>query len=260
MVVPALAVVFVAGMAWVQYRDGGGSFGSASDGGGRPDNYPPAGEAASADPLGVPPPLAEPAGAFEFSHTQREGDEPVAFDPCRPIRYVVNPAGAPPGGGELIRAAVERITAGTGLVFIDDGLSDERWSKEREPYQPDRYGDRWAPVLISWSTEDEVPGLGGFIAGLGGGIARSDPDGRLGYVSGGAVIDRDDAERILAGPEGTEQVRVVIQHELGHVLGLGHVADETQVMNAAGSAVLDWGTGDLAGLHHLGSGPCLPDL
>lgn len=66
---------------------------------------------------------------------------------------------------------MERAAAGTGLVFIDDGLTDERWSKEREPYQPDRYGDRWAPILISWSTEEEeAPGLGGFYGGQGVGL------------------------------------------------------------------------------------------
>ena len=34
------------------------------------------------------------------------------------------------------------ITQATGLQFVYDGLSDEPVAEDREPYQPDRYGDR----------------------------------------------------------------------------------------------------------------------
>jgi hypothetical protein len=255
MVVPALAVVFVAGMAWVQYRDGGDA-----EGPNRPVNYPPIDKAAATEPLGQPPPIPQPAGPFEFSLTQNVGTGPVAWDPCRPIRYAVNPAGAPSGGEQLIRSAVARASAATGLVFVDEGVTDEVWSKDREPYQPERYGERWAPALIAWSTSGAVPGLGGSVAGLGGGTAASDQDGRLAYVSGALVLDAEDVTAILARPEGTVLAQAVVQHELGHVMGLDHVADQAQLMYSEGAEARDWGTGDLAGLHQLGSGACFPDL
>ncbi len=143
MVVPALAVVFVAGMAWVQYRDGG-LFGQTSDTASRPSDYPPVDKSASPDPLGQPPPIPQPAGSFQFSLTQDVGTGPVAWDPCR--------------------------------------------------------------------------------------------------------------------PKGTVLARAVVQHELGHVMGLDHVADQAQLMYSEGAEARDWGTGDLAGLHQLGSGACFPDL
>lgn len=53
-----------------------------------------------------------------------------------------------------------------------------------------------------------------------------------------------------------------MQHELGHLVGLDHVADPTQLMYSEGgpSQASDWGNGDLAGLNQLGSGGCFPDL
>ena len=76
----------------------------------------------------------------------------MPYDPCRPIHYVVRPDGAPPGGAELIRTAVAQVSGATGLQFVDDGPTQEAPSTDREAYQPELYGRRWAPVLIAWST------------------------------------------------------------------------------------------------------------
>lgn len=228
----------------------------------RPADYPPVDESATETPLGTPPPPPASPGAFEFIATQRGSDTPVAWDPCRPIRYVVNSTGAPPGTDVLLQEAIDRTAAATGLSFVNKGPTDESWSKEREPYQPERYGETWAPALIAWSTDSEVPALAGYIAGLGGATARSvpdDPEGTLGFVSGAVLLDSEDLGLALTQPGGADAVRAVIQHEVGHMVGLDHVADETQLMFSESTAG-DWGTGDLAGLHALGSGPCLPDL
>ena len=228
----------------------------------RPEDYPPVDDEVADTPLGTPPPAPATPGAFEFLATQDEGSAPVAWDPCRPIRYVVNPAGAPPGADALLDEAIARTSAATGLVFVDEGTTDEPWKKDRDPYQPDRYGEKWAPALIVWSNDAEVPGLAGYIAGLGGAIPRpvpEDPAGTLAYVSGQVVLDGGDLAAVIALPGGADGVRSVIQHELGHMMGLDHVADPAQLMFSEGD-VADWGTGDLAGLHQLGSGPCFPEL
>ncbi|MDT7546162.1 MAG: Matrixin, partial [Actinomycetota bacterium] len=44
-------------------------------------------------------------------------------------------------------------------------------------------------------------------------------------------------------------------HELGHAVGLMHTTDATQIMNATIPPVVDFGTGDLAGLAAVG-GTC----
>jgi hypothetical protein len=228
----------------------------------RPPGYPPVERDVSDAPLGTPPPAPDMPGAYEFVMTQDGTDQPVAWDPCRTVRYVVNPAGAPPGTDVLVEQAIDRTAAATGLVFVNEGTTDEPWTKDREPYQPDRYGERWAPALIAWSDEGQVPGLAGYIAGMGGAIPRSAPndaDGTYAFVSGSVVLDAGDLGAGMSLPGGPEQVRAVIQHELGHMVGLDHVADPSQLMFSE-SRVPDWGTGDLAGLHQLGTGPCLPEL
>ena len=47
-------------------------------------------------------------------------------------------------------------------------------------------------------------------------------------------------------------------HELAHLVGLGHVQAPFELMNRDGGGVVDYGAGDLAGLHRLGrSAGCL---
>ena len=77
----------------------------------------------------------------------------------------MRPDGAPAGGAELIATAIARISAATGLQFVDDGATREAPSADREAYEPELYGRRWAPVLIAWSTAAESPELVGDIAG-----------------------------------------------------------------------------------------------
>ena len=254
-----LLVVVVGGIAVYMSRGDGSGLNSETA---RPSNYPPVDKSASAKPLGTPPPAPSPAGGFEFIRTQKVGKGPVAWDPCRPVRYVVNPAGAPPGGDQLIKEAVLRTAAPTGLKFVDEGTTDEVWSKDRDDYQPDRYGKKWAPVLIAWTTEQENPAVAGYIAGQGGPVSVADADGRLVNVSGAIILDADDIGRSLTYPDGQTEARAIVQHELGHVVGLDHTSDRTQLMYSETNDEQpgDWGTGDLAGLHQLGRGDCMPDV
>ena len=43
----------------------------------------------------------------------------------------------------------------TGLRFVSDGTTTEAARTLKNLYQPARYGDRWAPVIIEWSTPGE---------------------------------------------------------------------------------------------------------
>ncbi len=254
-----LLVAVVGGIAVYMSRGDGSGLNSETA---RPSNFPPVDKSASATPLGTPPPAPSPAGGYEFLQTQKVGTGPVAWDPCRPVRYVVNPAGAPPGGDLLIKEAVQRTAAPTGLKFVDEGTTDEVWAKDREPYQPDRYGKKWAPVLIAWTTEAQSSQVAGYIAGQGGPVAVADADGRAVNVSGSVILDAADIGRILTEPGGQAAARAIVQHELGHVAGLDHTSDRTQLMYSETNEEqpVDWGTGDLAGLRQLGLGDCMPDV
>lgn len=223
------------------------------------DDWPTAGREAAAQPLGVPPVVSAPSSAYSFMAVQDDGVTPIAYDPCRPVHYVVRPDGEPPGGRQMITEAFLQLSQATGLVFVDDGDTAEVPSGERDPYQPDLYGDRWAPVFLAWSDQGEVADLDGDVAGMGGSVPVSYGDGPAVYVTGQVVLDRTAFAEAMALPGGTLLARGVVLHELVHVVGLGHVDDPEQLMFPY-AARSDLGAGDLTGLALLGSGACVPQV
>lgn len=258
-----LAIVAVA--AYQSYRGSGGP-GLALPGqapsapepeieGGRP----PASEEHQEQPLGVPAPHAE-SSSYRFLQTQEGSEAPVAYDPCRPIHVVVNARTQPPGGDLWLAQALQAASRATGLQFIVDGPTTEVAAPDRKAYQPDRYGERWAPVLVEWGDEVGEPDLGGTVAGQAG----STPlrwKGDSVYLTGVVVLDGPQLAELAASPLGPVAARDVVLHEVGHLLGLDHVADPGQLMYAEGSpGVSGYQAGDLSGLDRLGRGRCFPDL
>ena len=106
-------------------------------------------------------------GSYAFVVTTADGD-PVGWNHCRPIHYVVNPAGAPDEWEDIIRGGVAEITDASGFEFQYDGTSVDRAFGERlaDPADP-------PPVLIAWADSDEVPDLDGSTAGIGGSTRRA---------------------------------------------------------------------------------------
>jgi hypothetical protein len=211
--------------------------------------------------VGIAPLLAgdpEPGTDFAFLSRAPSGD-PVRWNPCDPIHYVVNASLAPPGSLHDVHEAIRRISDATGIAFAYDGLSDEEPSAFRKPFLPDRYGSRWAPVLIGWVDPDasDIP----FEDAHGMASAVASPQYPYGtpselYVSGWVAMNLEDPNPPGFGAPG-EQGPVLL-HELGHVMGLGHVSTFGEIMQPAGGGVTDLGPGDREGLERLGSsGGCL---
>lgn len=221
--------------------------------------YPPQGVEAAAQPLGTPPDVAD-STSYRLLESPDSSQPFVAYDPCRPVHYVIRPDNSPPDSEALVHQAVAEISAATGLQFAYDGLTEEGPSNTRDFYQPDAYGKRWAPILITWSSPTETPRLAGDVAGQGRSTGAKERGTPYIRVSGQIELDGPELSEILVEPYGPDRVQAVIMHELGHVLGLDHVDDPSQLMYRGPSTVTELQDGDRAGLAVLGSGPCVPQL
>ncbi|MGH9284655.1 MAG: matrixin family metalloprotease, partial [Acidimicrobiales bacterium] len=194
---------------------------------------------------------------YSFLAAAAGGCHPVRFNPCQPVPYVLNAALAPAGGVADIHKALARLGAATGIEFVFEGMTDEASGPGRRAYQPDRYGARWAPLLVTWARLG--PGRGDDQV-----VGRARPD-RVGdvYVSGllelnvDAVLDRETGEPLPDGfgPPKRTWGRVMM-HELGHLVGLGHVDNPGQLMYEElaehTSPTAQYQVGDAIGLRLLG--------
>ncbi|MFC6152089.1 hypothetical protein [Nocardioides yefusunii] len=189
--------------------------------------------------------VEEPTGSYAFMQTQDDG-RPVTYPPCEPVRVALNPAGAPADHEELLSTGLRTVSEATGLRFERVGTTtanDITWRGYGAP----------PPVLVRWADAEEVPELAGDVAGIGGSTATSH-HGLLRYVTGKVVLDRDAYD----GPDPLEgnQRQAIVDHELAHLVGLAHVEDRGELMNAENTGRTSFGPGDLAGLAQLGRTDC----
>jgi Matrixin len=196
------------------------------------------------------------SGDGSYAFLARQSDvsrDPVGWDPCLPIRYVVNPDGGPSGALDLVKDAVARVEDASGMEFTYAGETNERpnWDST---FVPSIRAEE--PVLVSWADPDEVPELAGDVAGIGGSVPTRGLTGRLRYVTGGVTLDTGTFTRLAERRDGEADARAIVLHEFGHVLGLAHVDDPGQLMHQDNLGLHDFGPGDLEGLTKLGQIPC----
>jgi hypothetical protein len=184
-----------------------------------------------------PPSTAGAAGPHSFVFVD-SGGRVGRWNPCTTITWRFNPAFAPPGGQELVADAFDYVASITGLRFRYGGTT----SAAPAPTLRDA-------VIVGWVPFLEPAGQASPVA--------------IGTAAGprivAAGIELDAALPIPTtwshggwGP--------IVLHEIGHVLGLGHVTDPTQLMFTYNheDSPTTFASGDLAGLHPLSAAAGCP--
>ena len=203
--------------------------------------------------------LASPGGGYSFleERTSAGRSVPVRWNPCEPIQYQVNVQGAPSDALDEIARATARVTEATGISFTFDGTTDRTPRQtSQDSFYSDGNLDTYYPVLFIWiphermvRVTDEQDVLA-FAHPEPGKSDRSDQ-----WVSGWVVVDTGGHFE----PGGRYSLEMVLMHELGHIVGLGHVTDPNELMfsgqdssNTEPFQIFDWGPGDRTGLELLG--------
>jgi hypothetical protein len=180
----------------------------------------------------------------------------VLHDPCLPLRWTLSTDRMPAGADEVVREAVAEVAARTGLVWEELSQSSTPAAFER-PALVKADDWQWAPVVIGWSSEAETPELLGNASGVGGPMVTRGSYGTDEYLrSGTVVLDLADFPVYVSNPSERARAKALVMHELGHVVGLDHVEDSSELMYPQETFTMTWGPGDLAGLAAAGAGKC----
>ncbi|WP_291378247.1 matrixin family metalloprotease [Demequina sp.] len=202
----------------------------------------------------APAVIAETSGEWKLREVTEGGA--VLHDPCIPIRWAISTDRMPLGADEVVHEAVAEVAARTGLVWESVGYSGAPAVFDREPLVK-QVKWRWAPVVIGWSTEGESADLAGRTSGVGGPMVTRGAYGTDEYLRSGTVLlDLADFPDDLSNEADRATAKALVMHELGHVVGLDHVDDMSELMFPSVTSTVEWGPGDLAGLASAGAGQC----
>ena len=184
---------------------------------------------------------AATTGTATGARTTETGLYGVRWDPCRAITFRVLAHGGYRGSTADVKRAFKVLTRATRMRFVAVPAG------------------RPTQITIRWSTPSRYPLLAGPIVGRTT-TTIVGHDGVLENTRGQVVLDS--TAHLLPGftSRGTVTWGQAFLHELGHLVGLDHVDDQSQLMYPvlwAGNH--RYGTGDLRLLHQVGrAGGCVP--
>ena len=189
--------------------------------------------AASLAPGSIPADV--PTGPHTFLYTGGGGI--ARWNPCQKLTYVVNDDRATSAQRDLLDSVILEAEHASGIDFVYVG--ETSGGLDGQPPQGAR-------AVIGFSDGSATPQLSGGTVGIGGGSFYAGTPTRDGSVASGYAL--------FVNSFGTSvQQRELMLHEIGHMLGLGHINDATQVMNPYVVSLDHYANGDRAGLHRLGS-------
>jgi hypothetical protein len=182
------------------------------------------------------------AGASWRPSLVERGGRVVAWDPCVPIPYLLLRPGMPEGGPEAIASVLAEVHGISGYRFVPAGWTDRA---------PRSVSELNGHVLLGWVEPGQVPAFEtGEVDSAGtGGLAAV--GGRP--IGGFAVVRRPSHGRPVVDAVALD----VLRHEVGHLLGLGHVDDPRQLMHPTHRrGNRGFADGDVAGLRALAQLGC----
>lgn len=184
----------------------------------------------------------------------------MRWNPCAAIHYSVNAALASDPAGALAdtQAAIAKVAAASGLTFVYDGsttaVPTHAWL--------DAGGGPSSALVIAWAPPGPQAGhsdlFGTDADGEGGwtesGVSKDGQTWTWQIKRGFVVVAPAGAADYAPGFSAGQSRGVLLMHELGHAVGLGHVDDQRDVMFPVitASSRAQWGPGDLAGLARVG--------
>lgn len=214
---------------------------------------PPAEQPAPAEQQPAAP-AAEPAAAGDPSDWGYLSDNEARWNPCQVITYRVNANRAPRGALADTHAAVAAVEEVSGLDFEYLGRTDVVPQKVgREGYPDD------TDLVVAWTDHTETPmlpdnpgtaGVGGFTSVSG----KRDEAGNAVWMStAGTIVLNTQTSWLEPGFGEGKTVGELLMHEVGHVVGLSHARDTSQILYPKmQSTPAVWGAGDRSGLRAVG--------
>jgi hypothetical protein len=178
-------------------------------------------------------------GAFTRSGVRPSPTVTAAWDNCQALRYALNVDVAQNDAQiAVLIESIEEMELYTGIDFQFDGVTSAGMNIDDEillpeefspplPYKylPQAAGSGEVDLVVGFSSGNDTPEIDGGVIGVGGSLrTAADSNGRAETMRGFAVIDLGDL--IVGEPDSVitlTQIKATTTHELGHMMGLGHV-------------------------------------
>ena len=190
--------------------------------------------------------VSGPPPTDQFKFSRLVGGAPTRWNPCQFLPYTINLGGYDESFRQVIIEAVERLEAATGLRLVPAGDTTFMPTSAAAISSAPQDGD----LVIALGDELQTDLVNGTVIGR---TIIGFPDDQPLILRGSVVVDMTDVGS--NPPWSGTGAGAVLLHEFGHAVGLDHVQNTTQLMNAfaSPSGPTTYGSGDLTGLWQLGA-------